>query len=601
MTRSRALRSDFRAGRQLSSSPGAQPSATAMTRHAGARSPGLGWLVVATLTFAVAALPAHVMAAPAEGPGRVRLPQVRINQIDSSQWPKVRVLATVLGRRTRPIKLDAIRTLEIRSGKSTAGPPLVAFKDGKLLKNKDVEAPQASEGKLWVASKAGVTTSAVIVVAGHEHPALKRGSLGPQLREAVALLLKQFGKTDRVNVLWYSDRIRAAVALASYNGELQDLESQTIVTKCAQARAASISGEPITLGPKGKEFASGTDLCGLQSDAGALADIISDRAMTSFRGKFPRLFNLGKPFYDPTRYCDIPTDRLAGFGDGSLMPKNLKRTLQDREEREENGDRLDFRTSAMDEGLRLLLREGRPGEQKVLVLITDGHDGYLDDVALCKRRPPPKCRGKKGKRRTKCLQKALDRRITLEQSMFRAKATKWLGVARSANIKIFSLGIGSLARRDELQRLRLLAERTGGTYRTARSEALLAQKIGDLGSELLGQIVIDFTHPKPGEVDGDLALRIKVKGRTEKGKRIRESSKVMKVKVAEQKTIKAQVIDGVTDIAVAAQEALGYQVYVYVGIAVLVLVGLITLLILFFIMRFFFRLIGRLFSRGGDE
>ncbi len=547
------------------------------------------------LAAAFAPTPAH---AKSVGPANVRLPQVRINQVDTSAWPKVRVLATILGRGTRPIKLDAIRSLEVRSGTTTAGPPLAAFKLGKLLKNEDIEAPQAREGKLWAASKAGVGTAAVIVVAGHEHPALKRGSLGPQLREAVALLLKQFGKTDRVNVLWYSDRIRSAVSLASYSSELQDIESLTIRTKCAQARAAAISGEAITLGPKGKEFKPGTDLCGLQADAGALADIIGDRAMTSFRGKFPRLFNLGKPFYDPTRYCDIPTDRLEGFGDGSLMAKNLKRTMQEREAHEEAGDRLDFRTSAMDEGLRILLQDGRPGEQKALVLISDGHDGYLDDIELCKRRPPAPCRDANGADHTTCLKKALDRRITLEQSMFHAKAVKWLGVARAADIKIFSLGIGSLARRDELQRLRLLSERTGGTYRTARNEALLAQKIGDLGNELLGQVVIDFTHPQPDEIDGKLGLRIKVRGVTEKGKHISETSKVMKVQVAEIKGLKATIVDGVTDLAVSAQDAMGYQVYVYVGVALLVIAALITLLILFFIARFFFRLIGRIFRRG---
>ena len=557
----------------------------------------LAGLVVLCGGLSVVLAPAP-MQAKSVGPANVRLPQIRINQVDTSAWPKVRILATMLGRGTRPIKLDAIRTLEVRSGTTTAGPPLAAFKLGKLLKNEDIEAPQAREGKLWAASKAGVSTAAVIVVAGHEHPALKRGSLGPQLREAVSLLLKQFGKTDRVNVLWYSDRIRSAVSLASYNGELQDVESPTIRTKCAQARAAAISGEAITLGPKDKEFKPGTDLCGLQADPGALADIIGDRAMTSFRGKFPRLFNLGKPFFDPLRYCDIPTDRLEGFGDGSLMAKNLKRTMQEREERGEAGDRLDFRTSAIDEGLRILLQDGRPGEQKALVLITDGHDGYLDDIELCKRRPPVKCRDLEGTERTACVKKALDRRITLEQSMFRAKAVKWLGVARAADIKIFSLGIGSLARRDELQRLRLLAERTGGTYRTARNEALLAQKIGDLGNELLGQVVIDFTHPQPDEVDGALGLRIKVRGVTEKSKRISETSKVMKVQVAEVKGIKATIVEGVTDLAVSAQEAVGYQVYLYVGIAVLVIAALITLLIFFFIARFFFRLIGRIFRRG---
>lgn len=537
------------------------------------------------------------------GPGRIELPQVRVNAVDVRQWPKVRILASLLGRGTRPLKLDALRLLEVRSGKSTAGPPLAAFKDGKLVKNSDLEATQAREGKLWVASKAGVASSAVIVVVGHEHPALKRGSLGPQLREAVTLLLKQFGKTDRVNVLWAGDRIRAAVKLASLDGELQDLESTTVRTKCAQARADAVAGGAVELGPKGKEFEPGTDLCGLHADAGGLADIVGDRALTSFRGKFPRLFNLGKPFYDPTRYCDIPTDRLEGFGDGSLMPndKNFKRTIRDREERAESGERLDFNTSAMDEALRILLRDSNDGENKALILISDGHDGYLDDIDLCKRRPPRRCREVKGSRRRKCVKAALDKRITLEQAMFAAKAKKWIGLARAAGIKVYSLGIGPLARPDELLRLRILAEKTGGTYRVARTEARLAQKIGDLGNELLGQVVIDFTHPAPDEVADKAGFRIQVKGADEKGRRIEKASKVMKTRVPEQHGWKQMVKDGVIDALVSAQEALGYDVYVIVGIAILVVVGLIALLIFFLVVRGFFRLLGRIFRRGGEE
>ncbi|HAN30754.1 MAG TPA: hypothetical protein DCQ06_04085 [Myxococcales bacterium] len=555
------------------------------------------------LAIAASVLCCPVAQADEGAPARVRLPQVRINHVDTSQWPNVRVRATLLGKRHKPIGLDSLRQVELRAGKTTAGPPLVQFKEGKLIKNKDLEAQQAREGKVWVGSKAGVVNSVVLVVVGHEHPALKRGSLGPQLREAVSLLLKQFSQDDRVNLIWTSDRLRSAVQLASLSGEFQDIEGTTIRQKCAQARAAALAGEEASLAAKGAEIPPGTDLCGLLSNAAQISEIVSDRAATTFRGKFPRLFNLGKPFYDPTRYCDIPTDRLEGFGDGSLLPseKNLKRTLQDREERKDTGEMLDFETSAFDEALRLLLRGAKPGENKAVVLISDGHDGYIDDVELCKRRPPKKCLGKSGANRRKCIKATLDKRLTREQAIFANKAKRWIGIARSAGIKVYSLGIAPLARPDELMRLRLLAEKTGGTYRIAKTEARLAQKINDLAAELLNQVVIDFTHPAPEEVEDLLALRIKVRGVDAKGRRVRENSQVMKSAIPPQLGLITTITDVVIDLAVQAQEIVGYKVYLYVGIALLVILSLIFGLIMVLIATRVFRWIGGLFGRGAAQ
>ncbi|MEY3012370.1 MAG: hypothetical protein RIT45_1105 [Pseudomonadota bacterium] len=514
------------------------------------------------------------------------LPQARIDAVDVSGWPKVRVLATILDRRGAPAEVKAIRSLDVLDGKSRQAPPLVRFKNGQPLEGRE-------DGKLWPASKAGVKHAASLIVVGHQHESLRMGSLGRRVKEALGTLLKRFGKTDRGQLLWYADRIKSWWGLKGRTSALSDVEQTRKV--CGEARSEALSGGPITMGGGEAEPEPGTDLCGLRGDLKDVQAIVDAKA---YEGYFPRLFNLGLPFFVPSRYpCKLPRDVLDQFG--PLTPENLRRKKEERDAMAIKGEPLDYETSAMDEALRLLLRDGRDDEQKALLLISDGKDGYLKGDDLCRQTPPARCADLSGKDRDRCVGRELEDQVKRDQQAFKVHALHWIGVARAAGVRIFAVGVGALGERWELDRLRLLAERTGGTYREAAEEKDLAGAVAAMGAEVFEQVVVDFVHQAPETVSGELSMRLDLELEPTM---FRGDPKLrtlaFTVPVPEVPGWKQLVRRKVEDTLVQAQELLGYRVYVWVGIGLLVFVGLITLLITFFVMRGIFRLIARLFRRG---
>lgn len=514
------------------------------------------------------------------------LPQARVDAVDLSAWPKVRILATILDKRGAPVEVKAIRKLDVLDGKSRQAPPLVRFKNGQPLEGRE-------DGKMWPASKAGVPHASAVVVVGHQHEALRLGSLGRRVKEALGTLLKRFGKTDRGQLLWYADRIKSWWGLKGRTSTLSDVEQTRKV--CAEARSEALSGGPITMGSGESEPEPGTDLCGLRGDLKDVQALVDAKA---YEGYFPRLFNLGAPFFVPSRYpCKLPRDVLDQFG--PLTPENLQRKKEERDAMEVRGEPLDFQTSAMDEAMRLLLREARPGEQKSLILISDGKDGYLKDDELCRQAPPARCADLGKRDRERCISDSLEDQVKRDQQEFKRHALHWIGAARAAGIRIFAVGVGALGERWELDRIRLLAERTGGTYREAAEEKDVAGAVAAMGAEIFEQVVIDFVHQSPEAVAEELSVRLDIELEPTM---FRGDPKLrtlaFTVPVAEVPGWKQIVRTKVEDALIKAQDTLGYKVYVWVGIGILVFIGLITLLITFFVLRGIFRLIARIFRRG---
>ncbi len=512
------------------------------------------------------------------------LPQARIDAVDLSAWPKVRILASILDRRGTPVEVKAITKLEVRDGKRRSAPPYISFVNGAPLEGR-------KDGKIWPGSKAGIQHATVVVVAGHQHDALRRGTLGQRLKEAVGGLLKKFAKTDRGNVLWVADRIRAWWDLKGRTTLLADVEEAR--SDCDAARAEALSGLPLSMSGKAAPPPPGTDVCGLRDD---IKDVATAMANTSYEGFFPRLFGLGTPPFDHARYCKPPREALAGYG--QITPENARMQKEKREEMELRGESLDFVSSGMDEALRLLLRDGKASEHKSIVLVSDGKDGYLRDLDLCREAPPPACAEERGPKRERCIQDFLGKRVVTEQADFREKATHWLGVARAAKIRIFAVGIGPLGERWELDRLRLLAERSGGTYREAASEPDLAGAVALTGAELFDQVVIDFVHQAPEEAEAQLDLKLHVElDPTMVNGDPKLETRAYAADVPEIPGWKQVARDKAQDAAAAAQDLLGYRIYVLVGIAILVFIGLIVLLLTFLIVRGIVRGVARLFRK----
>lgn len=518
----------------------------------------------------------------------IRLPQVRINHVDVSEFPKVRLLASILDRGGRPVQVKAIDKLSVRDGNKRSRKPYVEFSKGQPLDDR-------KDGKMWPADKAGIKNAAVVVVAGYQHEALRRGSLGRRLKEALADVFKGFGKADRTNIVWYGDRLYSFVGLKGKTGELTDVEHTR--ESCAEARAVALSGREIKASGNAKPPEPGTDLCGLTGESKDVATLAADKA---FQGYFPRLFNLGPPFFNVKRYCYPPRQRLNQFGE--FTPEDMKRAMAERDKQRMAGKPLDYETSAFDEALSLMLREVRQGERRSILLISDGLDGYMNDAELCRERPPAQCAQKDNARaRNACVNSFLKDRLISTQSEFKRKALHWIGTARAADIRVHAVGMASLGKPYELERLRLLAEKTGGTYREAESEAQLGAQVGAMSAEVLGQLVVDFVHQEPEEAGDALSLRLSVEldPTMVRGSAALES-RPYGVDLPPKQDWKQQVKEGVEDLFVAGQQALGYKVFWIVFFVVVGIVALIVLIVTFLIVRKILRWFIGLFRRKED-
>jgi len=524
-------------------------------------------------------------------------PQVKITHVDTKAWPMVKLHVSFLDTTMRPVQLKVIKKVEVLRGDTGKGGPIVQFVDGQPLEDK-------KEAKLEALEKTEEAHAMVAVIAGHQDPALREGSLGKRLKEAASLLFKPLGEKDRANAIWYNDRIYTFMGLKGKQSELADMEMSRAA--CRQARLDALTDLPLpgtdpeSQDPAKKGPPPGTDLCGLTGTFKPVVDLVKS-GQTAYEGFFPRLFNVGPSFLSAKRYCALPRQALKTYG--QFTPDNIKVMTEKREAAALRGEQPDFETSAMDEALELLLRDGKPSERKALILVSDGRDGYLDEVEDCKRLPPPPCDKKEKEALRSCLKSHIDKMLTTRQAAFRQKAVRWLGLARGAGIRIFAVGLGMLGQPHELERLRLLAERSGGTYRGAANENTLANAVADTVAELKGQYVVTFKQTDVEELPKEISYKVRVtldptvSGNATIPESSYTSDKIVTAVPKDERSWFRRGRDKVEDLLVAMQEKLGYSKYVIIGTIVLVVIGLLALLILFLILRG----IVRLFSRGDAE
>lgn len=545
----------------------------------------------------------------AENP--TEFPQARVDAIDASQWPHLRVLATVLDAAGRPVQPKALKKLAVVDPKKPSAPPLVVYRQGK-----PDEAHK--DAKLQTRDKAGVPLAAMFVVAGYQQEALRLGSLGQRLKEALAAGWKQLGKGDRVNAIWYGDRLYRMHALPGHLSALDDVEIRQ--KACQDALNQARSGLALETGqPEDKDHPPpppGTWLCGLQEDVKTVGGLLKS---ATFKGYFPRLFALGPPFYEVSRYCAPPPEDLEVFG--PFTAANAASRKNAREMAADKGEPAEFVTSAFDEALTTLLLDAKPplagqqlGEEQVIVLVSDGRDGYFRELELCEAHPPKKCLGLEDKEKLKkCIAEFLDQRVAAAQVEFRQRAVHWLGLLRAAGIRVFAVGLGAIGRDFELDRLRLLAERSGGTWRLAADEDAIGPAVLTTMAELSGQLVLDFEQnmedgaerPQQVQVALDVELdpalaRVKVQAptaedseNTELHPKCRSLPRVAPVPPLPTWQERAQTF--VRQRLVALQEFLGYRTYVVLG---WVLVGLASVMLTALVLLGVLTLVKKLRKKG---
>jgi hypothetical protein len=534
--------------------------------------------------------PAHAAAPPPP-----QWPQIRVDHLDAAQFPVLRLLATVLDKQGRPVPPKLLGRLEVLDGKSKAqraskdAPALVWFSGNKAMEGR-------KDATLLPRDKSEVGLAVTLVVQGFAEgvPA----DTQERIRESAALALGGLAKQDRAAVLWYGDRLLQSVRLANEQSRLADVER--LRGKCQRALEAARTGLALDselVGRLGKDATPpgpGDYLCGLSTDHKQLAKLVKQQA---FSGAFPRLFALGPAFFQPTRYCATPPGQLDGFGE--LVADNYNKQVADREVLRARDAPLDFESGAIDEALRLVLTDARPQEQRALVLIADGRDGYVRDLQLCQDHPPPPCntldRTKDKAGFSACLTTALQGRMAQQQAWFRAKAEQWTGLARAGQVRIFAIGIGTLGASHELERLRLLAERTGGTFRAVDDDAKLADAVAKTMAELSGQLVIQFTL-RDGEDPASLGdeprpLALKVSATLGKGL---QSDGVLacqpqQVVLPAQSDLRTRIRTAGLDRWLALEARFGRRLLIGVAIGITVVMGLVVLLVVALVLRRFWR------------
>ena len=444
--------------------------------------------------------------APGEAAYRFDRPQARINWIDASQAPTIRIYVSFLDKRLRPVPLTMVSKLEVlRHGEDAPrGEVVKTFIDGLPEDGDDAE--------MLLFSKAEEQRDVVIVAVGHQDAALRDGDLGVQHRAGLGLFFKKLGATDRVNLIWYHDRLMTYVFQKGKTKELSDLGYSIEFCDEAAMELYRYWGDDPPPPEEGAEEGAPVDPCGLLEDYGRLEPIVTDEPYLGF---FPRLMG-----YTRLGVCVQPKqDPIASKRPGASAP---------------------VYGSAIDEAFRMLVRKGEFDRPKYLILLTDGKDGYLDTTADCrldyqrgitdtlqvfKTSCLEQSRGRRNYIYKRCLKEAgyADKqrqlkkraesklkkdRLIAEQQRFRDdRLTQWLALAEAANIHVFSVGYPT-GGAHERERLEVLSLRTGGTYREVEESPEVGDMVSNLLDELANQYVIVFDAGLVPEETATFSLKL---------------------------------------------------------------------------------------------
>jgi hypothetical protein len=449
--------------------------------------------------------------------------QAKINYIDTSQAPKIKVFVSLLDKNLRAIKKDASGiskvTLFRKPPKKGSAVPLFTV----LSEDDSVEYPKRkkkdSENSIdeeeppivqpMVLEEKGM---AMVVIMPGTGPAYLNETLGDVQKSAIQDLLKA-SATSRLNLLWVgagtsgSGRVLSYVQAPGASCTLCDFNVQWANCEKSTLKKLEKYGEPAE---EGEEKDKDEVKCGLSMAAKTIGGAVEKKP---YSGLCPNLFGLGQKYRNHKK-CRRRGD-LSKKTESEASGKGVK--------------------SAMVVALEMLVRDALAGEPRAIVLIGDGRDGYFDRMDEAKDSFKESCatenkkvRGMSwstlSKTRRGCVQRRMKITTNDQQRAFKQALSTWLPLAQAANIRIYTVA-NEIARTDEQDRMSILALRTGGTYRYAESSDAFQSKMSDLVEELNDQLVLTFIDKKavPGaeysyqvklnyvDSDGDKSASIKTR------------------------------------------------------------------------------------------
>ena len=392
-------------------------------------------------------------------------PQVKVDGVEPLAGSRIRVQASFLDRLGRAVPLDQLSRVVISRKDGRSRPvPVAEFEYGEAL---------PIEETATLLERTGSAASLDLVVIAPATLAAPWGnpSGDAQLRKGLSTLLGGLGAEDRANVLWVGDQLHTFIPTRGKTTELSNLHDR--YDDCMQAWEATRLAEPeleeIVTGQGLGEL--GDEVCGLSSAHGDLGGVFG--SPMGHGGYYPDLF--GVRLLLPNVEPEHPKQQLIGSRNHSPDP-------------------------AMTEAFRMLLRPPTHRPLQQILLISDGEDGYLhaeaDALLWFRQKACPKELGAQAtdKKVERCAQEKLDQFRAAEQERFAESAARWLALARATGIRIHGIGFKSNAvQADYLSdRIALLAQESGGTFRQASTATQLLEHITSAGTEIAGQAIVEL-------------------------------------------------------------------------------------------------------------
>lgn len=428
------------------------------------------------------------------GEARAEFPQIKINHIDASQAPKIRIWASVVTKGWLPPGDKDLTGITLyKKPDKGAAVELFGFEAGEIvwpksLSDEDKLKKEKAPPELALQAELDTGSAIAVVIPGFQDPEYRVGTLGERSRNGAGLFFKKLGKTNQMNAIWYNDFVWSYVFTEGRTSGLTKLEPE--LGKCAKWEREQIVNwglSPEELAEK-EAAAGGTAgvpkrneaRCGLTKEYGEIGKMIQKSAYDGF---WPQLFGL------PQRMCVKPEHEIKRTG---LAASNG--------EAAETGEK---RLLAMDAALEMLVKSGDPGMPKIMILTGDGRDGYINASTDCRAKYLADCQvkdevkalksGSKEQREkvNACVGEQLEKDIRIEQAAFVEKLPTWLGLAKAANIRIYSV-IHPTAPPYARERMEVLSWRTGGTARYAADANDVVIHYDNLITELNHQIVVTF-------------------------------------------------------------------------------------------------------------
>ncbi len=434
-----------------------------------------------------------------EGSSKYRL-QAKINWVDTTQAPKVRIFASLLDRRFKSVALDDVKTVTLIEH-AKGGDKTTLFtldREQESVERPEESAHRAEEDEqptLILGEEVSEGMASVLVVNGYDGtidesaPGYRDSELGARVLGGVSLFLKQLGQGNAMNIIWYSDALRTWVDAPGRQSEFTYM-SPRIRADCEEALLKDLEEPDAAV-----EEDADTLSCGLTSKYDTFLTIL-ESGDNVFEGAYPRIFNLD---WRPYESADAPGDYCRKPEVKKRKPRKL---LVDEDEDEDEDEEIGApeavspwvrEPAAIDLALEMLIRDAKPGQQRNLILLSDGKDGYVHRLRECKTqwRLNGPCRALRGRASRDCINTWLKKAVVVEQTRFAPKAERWIALAKAAGIRIFSV-VHPMAETHERERLEVLSFKTGGTARVANSINDLDSAYADLIDELNGQLVLSF-------------------------------------------------------------------------------------------------------------